>query len=424
MKILTKNYARLKDRAGRVKLMPEESEDLWIIYNLVCKGDTVKSFTTRKVPVETDARTREGERVKIIFKIRVEIIEYDKEGSVLRVRGKNISHNQYVEIGQFHTFEIEPRRFFVLGNPVYLLSILVIPISVALQMEQIIRNFIWGTNEFKRGQHLVNWDEVYVWDSMAIDSLRQAANPAASADLAVVLITEGLANIFLVGNSITTQCCRREASIPRKHGPAIACYESALNKFFGTVLQAFLKYVDFKVVRCAVIAGPGLTSQQFFKHLLLEAERKNLRDIIKNKSKLLLAHANSAYKHSLGDVLYAPHVMKLIKDTKAAKEVQVLNKFFEMLSNDQDRAWYGPKHIEVAHERMAIQVLLITDELFRNTDIATRKKYVELVKSVEDTWGNALIYSSMHVSGERLPQLTGIAAILRFPLPNLEDMEI
>ncbi|KAL5718780.1 CDP-diacylglycerol--glycerol-3-phosphate 3-phosphatidyltransferase [Ranunculus cassubicifolius] len=367
MKILTKNYARLKDRDGRVKLMPEESEDLWIIYNLVCKGDTVKSFTTRKVPVETDARAREGERVKIILKIRVEIVEYDKEGSVLRVRGKNISQNQYVEIGQFHTLEIEPRRFFVLGKA--------------------------------------------VWDSMAIDSLRQAANPAASADIAVVLITEGLANIFLVGNSITTQCCRREASIPRKHGPAIACYESALNKFFGTVLQAFLKYVDFKVVRCAVIAGPGLASQQFTKHLLLGAERKNLRDIFKKQ-------------HSLGDVLDAPHVMKLIKDTKAAKEVQVLNKFFEMLSNDQDRAWYGPKHIEVAHERMAIQVLLITDELFRNTDIATRKKYVELVKSVEDTGGNALIFSSMHVSGERLAQLTGIAAILRFPLPNLEDMEI
>ncbi|KAL5718845.1 CDP-diacylglycerol--glycerol-3-phosphate 3-phosphatidyltransferase [Ranunculus cassubicifolius] len=386
MKILTKNYASLRDGPGSVKLTPEESEDLWVTYNLVSKGDTVKAITMRKVvkieSSETDSlgRDRGGERMKTELEVRVETVEYDKEGDVLRIRGKNTSQNQYVQIGQYHTLEIEPYRSFVL------------------------------TKE--------------VWDSMAIDSLHQAVNPAASADLAVVLITEGLANIFLVGNSITTKCCRIEASIPRKHGSAIACYESALNKFFGKVLQAFLKHVDFKVVRCAVIAGPGLTSDQFTKHLLLEAERKNLMDIIKNKSKLLLAHASSAYKHSLGDVLDAPHVMKLIKDTKAAKEVQVLNKFFEMLSNDQDRAWYGPKHVEVAHERMAIQVLLITDELFRNTDIATRKKYVELVKSVKDTGGNALIFSSMHVSGERLAQITGIAAILRFPLPDLEDMEI
>lgn len=32
---------------------------------------------------------------------------------------------------------------------------------------------------------------------------------------------------------------------------------------------------------------------------------------------------------------------------------------------DPARACYGPKHVEVAHERMAIQTLLITDELFR-----------------------------------------------------------
>lgn len=34
------------------------------------------------------------------------------------------------------------------------------------------------------------------------------------------------------------------------------------------------------------------------------------------------------------------------------------------------------------------------------------------------------IFSAMHVSGEQLNQLGGIAAVLRFPLPDLEDMEI
>lgn len=95
-----------------------------------------------------------------------------------------------------------------------------------------------------------------------------------------------------------------------------------------------------------------------------------------------------------------------------------------MLSNDPDRACYGPKHVEVAHERLAIQTLLITDELFRSSDVETRKKYANLVDSVKDSGGTALIFSSMHVSGEQLNQLTGIAAILRFPLPELEDIEM
>jgi stalled ribosome rescue protein Dom34 len=65
-----------------------------------------------------------------------------------------------------------------------------------------------------------------MWDSMALDTLKQASDPAASADLAVVLMQEGLAQIFLVGRSVTSSRARIETSIPRKHGPAIAGYES------------------------------------------------------------------------------------------------------------------------------------------------------------------------------------------------------
>lgn len=37
--------------------------------------------------------------------------------------------------------------------------------------------------------------------------------------------------------------------------------------------------------------------------------------------------------------------------------------------------------------------------------------------------GEAVLFSAMHVSGEQLNQLTGVAAILRFPLPDIEDQE-
>lgn len=37
--------------------------------------------------------------------------------------------------------------------------------------------------------------------------------------------------------------------------------------------------------------------------------------------------------------------------------------------------------------------------------------------------GDVKIFSSLHISGEQLEQLTGIAAILRFPMPELEDDE-
>lgn len=37
----------------------------------------------------------------------------------------------------------------------------------------------------------------------------------------------------------------------------------------------------------------------------------------------------------------------------------------------------------------------------RNSDVATRKKYANLVDSVKDSGGTVHIFSSLHVSGER-----------------------
>ena len=53
-----------------------------------------------------------------------------------------------------------------------------------------------------------------------------------------------------------------------------------------------------------------------------------------------------------------------------------------------------------------------------------RKAFAALVDGVEGAGGDALILSGAHVSGEQLDQLSGIAAILRFPLPDLEDAEL
>ncbi|OMO98068.1 Translation release factor pelota-like protein [Corchorus capsularis] len=47
---------------------------------------------------------------------------------------------------------------------------------------------------------------------------------------------------------------------------------------------------------------------------------------------------------------------------------------------------------------------------------------MELVKSAQKAGGKAFVFSPMHVSEEQLAKLTGIAAILRFPCPDLEEL--
>lgn len=94
-----------------------------------------------------------------------------------------------------------------------------------------------------------------------------------------------------------------------------------------------------------------------------------------------------------------------------------------MLKNEPSRAFYGLNHVEKANEADAIDSLLIVDSLFRSSNIAERRRCVAIVDRVKANNGNVKIFSSLHVSGEQLAQLTGVAAILRFPMPDIEDIE-
>ena len=66
-------------------------------------------------------------------------------GQQIRLRGKNMTENEHVKLGAYHTLEIEQQRPFTL---------------------------------YKQA-----------WDMLDLERIRQACDPAASADLAAVLIT-------------------------------------------------------------------------------------------------------------------------------------------------------------------------------------------------------------------------------------------
>jgi len=53
--------------------------------------------------------------------------------------------------------------------------------------------------------------------------------------------------------------------------------------------------------------------------------------------------------------------------------------------------------------------------------VGERKKWVGVVEDIRKGGGEVLIFSSIHESGKQLDQLTGVAAILKFPLPELES---
>jgi len=224
----------------------------------------------------------------------------------------------------------------------------------------------------------------------------------------------------LLSEHMTVVRQRVEVPVPRKRMGSSTLHDKGVERFYSAVYTAFLRHIPFTDLRAIVLASPGFVKDTLYDYIFAEATRTSNKALLTARPKFVRVHTSSPHVHSLVEVLKSPEVASQLKETKFAREGVMLDKFFKMLASDELRAWYGPEHVLLASERGAIGTLLITDELFRANDVAQRRKYVALVEAVRQKGGEVLIFSSMHESGQQLNQLTGIAAILTFPL----DVEV
>ena len=103
-----------------------------------------------------------------------------------------------------------------------------------------------------------------------------------------------------------------------------------------------------------------------------------------------------------------------------AEQIRALNTFEHMFTADPGRTAYGLDAVSAAASQLAIAELLITDKVYRTEDFTARNRLVELMEGVKSAGGAVYKFSSLHVSGEKLDQYTGIAATLRFPVDVAE----
>lgn len=127
-----------------------------------------------------------------------------------------------------------------------------------------------------------------------------------------------------------------------------------------------------------------------------------------------------------GDAWAAPTAGFVVTAPRKARRPLLLSRRLRRDPSSFPRSLPGNHagHVRAAAELGAVQTLLLTDSLFRTNDVAERRRWVALVDSVKGGGGEVHIFSSAHVSGEQLGQISGAAALLRFPLPELEDQEL
>lgn len=191
-------------------------------------------------------------------------------------------------------------------------------------------------------------------------------------------------------------------------------------------MDTLIRQIDLNESKPILLASPGFTAAAFLKYILETATRTADKILLGQRPNFIVVHSSSGHLHSLNEVLESPKVLAALKDTKYARETRLMNDFLTMLRKDDGRAWYGPREVERAAEKGAIGkgggVLLISDALFRAQDVAVRRRWVALVDKIRDVEGGEVrILSSEHESGKRLDGLGGIAAILTYPLEDLDE---
>ncbi|CBZ50405.1 probable translation factor pelota, related [Neospora caninum Liverpool] len=364
MKLMKQNYER--DGSGSIVCECEVADDVWTLYNIVLPGDKVKCVTTRKLQKESDTGAVSSEVKKIVLNILVKKIDYEGDGDVLRISGQVVEENPYVKIGSYHTLDISLHTKFTLYK------------------EQ--------------------------WDRLFLDRLQEAVDPHRSAEVQVVLIESGLCHIFLLSSSLAKPVAKVTAAMPKQRGH-FSNYEKVKRRFFEDVFSSLFVHTNPETVKCVLIAGPGFVKDEFLRFL----------------------HQEAVKRQALTELLADPSVLALLENTKAARHAQRLQDFYKLLNKTLDASagsdcrnltCYGPTQVATAVEVGAVASLLITDGLLRSSNTTERRRFVRLVEEVERAGGEVLTFSDQHTSGEQLNMLSGVAAILKFPIDDfLEEDE-
>lgn len=327
--------------------------------------------------------TNASNRVHTDLTIRVKSTFFDPVISTLRVSGVVCVENDHVSMGVHHTLEIEPQRSLTIIKP--------------------------------NG-----------WDSVAKATLNEALSDDKNGALAAVVMQEGLANICLITEFRTVLKTRIESPVPKKRDAA-AEQDAGLNRFYAKVLASLTRAVDFGGSRPLLLASPGFVATDFKEYIAKQGRDKSDKVLTAVAKQATVIHSNTGHLHSLNEVLKSPEVLSKMTNMKFSKEIQYIDSFFDMLKLDDGRAWYGARAVEKAVAEGAVGpgggVLLINNSLFRSQELDTRKRYVSLVDKVKNDGGEARILSSDHESGERLKMMGDVAAILNYPMPDLDDEE-
>ncbi|MBU5575013.1 MAG: mRNA surveillance protein pelota [Candidatus Aenigmatarchaeota archaeon] len=251
---------------------------------------------------------------------------------------------------------------------------------------------IEGPEDIEKGWHTIEikpLEEFKIkqkWKSWQIDKIKSAE--IIQEPIIVCILDEIEADIWLITNK-----SKYIAGI-KSPGTGKGLSESRENEFFGKVFSVLKE----QKAKYFVIAGPGFAKENFKKWI----ENKGFQE------KIYYTSTPHTGKPGLQEILKSGFLKKIVKESRISLETEIIENFFTELAKNTGLVEYGLKNVENAIENNAVKTLLIVEDKV--------KEYENLIEKAEKFGAKVIIVSSEHESGEKLLNLGGIAAFLRFSI--------
>ncbi|AMD21911.1 HFR056Wp [Eremothecium sinecaudum] len=384
MKLISQKNGSANTSEAIITLLPQEKEDLFTLYNIINKDDEI--IYKKKLSLKADENSKKKTTELVKLRIKIVSSEFEPKHEYLKYKGVTTEDdfsnaNVDVPVGKFYSMVVNYQYPFT----------------------------------------IIKHD----FNSYCQKLLKESCNVEGRSDIAAVVLQEGIAHICMLSPSSTILKHKVEYSFPKKKRETdIMKFNEKLEKFYKATYTSMLRHFDFDKVKVILLCSPAFYAKILHEKILQYAQEDQNKTVLDNKSKFLVAHCSTGYLQGLTEVMRDPSYSSMLKNARNSQETRILDEFLSHLNSDDYKAWYGRQEVEKAADLGAIDLLLLTDTWMRSDDVVIRKKSLDLVNNVEKMGGKAIIFSSMHASGEQLDQLTGLACILKYPIADLdEDLE-
>lgn len=347
MKVIFKDL-----KHGEIKLIPENLDDIWHLFNLIEENDLIRAITFRTDEQKDDKiRSKKVEKKKMKLGVRVSEIKFHEFSDRLRLHGKIEEGPQ--DLGSFHTINIDADKME----------------SIAIIKKE------W------KDHHLQRIDE----------SVKQRNQPI----ITFVSLDDDSATVAVLRQSGVQWI----ADIDSKRSGKMYESKETTNEYFSEILSVIK--TNMTKESSLIILGPGFTKEHFIKF----GKEKNPDFFNKYHT-----HATgSSGMNGVQEAIKTGVVKQITKENRVVFETELVEKLFEEIKKN-GLITYGYNEVENALNQGAVDILLIIDKIVR-TD-----KGDHLLRLAKQNKSQFTIINSLHEAGKKIEGIGGIAALLRFKI--------